>query len=55
MPTFELLRTSLRSSLQNTVVGQSDLHFFQTQKYVQFFKQINIVYIITHKESERKK
>ena len=30
------------------VVSPSDLHFFETKKYIQFFKQINIIYVITN-------
>ena len=43
-----MLCTSSYSSLHNTVVGRSDLYFFETQKYIQFLKQINIIYITTN-------
>ena len=30
--------------------SQSDLHFFETPRYIQFLKHMNGIYIITHKQ-----
>ena len=34
-------------------LNQSDLHFFETQNYVQLLKQININYIVTNEQKIR--
>ena len=48
--TLELLRTSSRSLLHNTVVESVRFALFETQKFVQYLKKINIIYRITSKK-----